>query len=219
MNVEEIRINQLIEVSVDEDDSEYHGLASRIEGIERDSFHISVPTHRGNVLPLSLGTRLIISVIHRGDVYRFGSVVIGRKRDPIPMLTIRKPESLSKIQRRHWVRLAAVVDIYYYVDDGTQISEEYRGQSIDISGGGLLLLTTHELVAGYHLMMRLDVPGQESVLCKGQVLRTINEASTGKNYQKAAVEFYEISERSRDRIIKFIFDKQREWIRRGVIKS
>ncbi len=218
--MEDIRINQLIEVTVDEANTEYHSMASRIEGVDRDFFHISVPTYRGSVLPLSLGTHLLVSMIHRGDVFRFNTVISGRKRDPIPMLTIKKPDDLHKIQRRYWVRLAATLPVKMSViKESNEEVHESTAQTIDISGGGLLLMTSQPLEVGQVLNMQIELHSNEVFGCKGKVIRSFRDDNTGKGNLKTAIEFIEISERSRDRIVKFIFERQREWIKKGVQKS
>lgn len=218
MKVEEIKLNQLIEVSVDDANSAYRSLASRIEGVGQESFQISVPMYKGSILPVSLGTRLVIFLIHRGDAYTFNTVVSGRLRDPIPLLTIRKPEAIQKIQRRFWVRMPVTLKVGFALENPDGVIEEGSGQSIDLSGGGMLLLTDYDLQPGQVINLGFELPGDGQISCKSRVLRTFRDEYTGKNSIKAAMEFFDISERFRDKIVKFIFNRQREWIKKGVSK-
>lgn len=218
MKLEDIKINQLIEVSVDEENTAYRSLASRIEGVSQESFQISVPMHRGSILPVALGTRLVVFLIYRGDAYTFKTAVSGRLRDPIPLLSIKKPDSIQKIQRRFWVRMPVTLPVGFSTENPEGEYQEATGQSIDLSGGGMLLMTEMSLQPGQTLNLAFELPGGGAVICKSRVLRIFRDENTSKNGVKAAMEFFELSERSRDRIVKFIFDRQREWIKKGVSK-
>lgn len=218
MRLEEIKVNQLIEVSIDEENSPYRSLVSRIEGVGKDSLQISVPMYKGSILPVALGTHLIIFLIYRGDAYTFNTVVSGRLRDPIPLLSIKKPDLIQKIQRRFWVRMPVTLPVAFTIDNSGGEAEEGSGQSVDLSGGGLLLLTDRDLQPGQNLNLAFELPGSGLISCKSRVLRIFHDEHTSKNFIKAAMEFFELSERSRDQIVKFIFDRQREWIKKGVSK-
>lgn len=218
MRVEEIKVDQLIEVSVDEENTAYRSMISRIEGVGKEGFQIAAPMYKGSILPVALGSRLNIFLIYQGDAYTFNTVVSGRLRDPIPLLVIRKPELVQKIQRRFWVRMPVTLQVGFAVENAEGQAIEGSGKSIDLSGGGMLMATEMELQPGQILYLAFELQGSGQIVCKGRVLRTFRDEHTGKSGVKAAMEFFDLGERSRDRIVKFIFDRQREWIKKGVDK-
>lgn len=219
MKVSELKANQRIEISIDDELSEYKKLASRIEEITTDYLHISVPMVRGELLPLRIGTKVKINFANKDNAYYFNSIIVDRKNDRIPILIIKKPENFIKIQRRQWVRVPAIIDIHFkaqkHQDD--EKVEQYKGSTIDISGGGMLFYTSDPVENGQVLDIKIDLPDRQSLFCKAKIIRILEKASEKGKKNKAILEYTDINEGDRDKLVNFIFEKQREWIRKGIL--
>jgi c-di-GMP-binding flagellar brake protein YcgR len=220
MKVEDLRINQLIEVEMDNDDSSEY-LPSRIEEIKDKYLYISMPMRKGNLLPLSQGQEIKIIIRHKNSTFGFISKVAARRREPIPYLIINKPESLMPVnQKREFVRLNITLPVRFrvIVEEGEEGPEQIEeGVTIDISAGGILFYTQAQLQTDGKLEIELQLSRDESLICRGHVIRLLKPDEHDKNAIRIAIEYDDITEAQRDRIFRFIFEKQRDWIKKGIL--
>lgn len=215
MKIDDIKVNQLIEIEV-ELDATFQYLRSRIEEVSSIDLGLAVPMYKGVIVPMRVGREIKVCLTYKEKTFAFFTTIIGRKREPIPLLIVNKPEELFPIQRRSYVRLPVSVPIKFRaLPDGETV---IRGTTLDISGGGALLLTKAGLERGQIIELELDLPNREPVFCKARVVRILSQAKTAKDKSKIAIEYQDISEGQRDRIFNYIFEKQREWIRKGLLE-
>lgn len=217
MQVKDLKVNQLIEITVDEEGSDYKNLASRIEEVTGQYLHVSIPMKRGQLLPLRVRQKLIINLHYKGRSFQFDTVIVQRLLHPIPVLVVPKPDHFREIQRRQWVRVPASILMRYWVKNEDETSPIYEATTVDISGGGICFLTKDPVEAGQLLEVEINFPYRDPVFCQLKVLRLLETANKEGAVNKVVSEFYEISENQRDRIVSFVFEKQREWIRKGLI--
>lgn len=216
MQVSELNVNQRIEITVDEEGSEYKNLPSRIEGVTDEYLYIAIPMKWGQLLPLRVRQKLIININHQGRFFQFDTEIIQRRLQPIPLLVVSKPDSFREIQRRRWVRVPVSIPVRFAVHSEEEDTPVYEATTVDISGGGVCFLTRNPVAAGQLLDAQIDLPNREPVYCQLKVLRLLEKETDG-SVNKAVSEFYDISENQRERIIAFVFEKQREWIKKGLI--
>ncbi len=217
MLAKDFRINQLVEISVDEEGSDYKNLASRIEEVTAEHLHIAVPMKRGELLPLRVRQHLNISIFFKGKSFMFKTIIVARHLDPFPVLVVVKPDKFIEIQRRQWVRVPTKLAMRYRAINSAKNVEPYVGETIDISGGGLLFATLDPVEEGQMVELEIALPGPTPLFCKAKLLRILEKPKKEGASSKIILEFTEISEGQRDRIISYIFEKQREWIRKGLI--
>jgi len=219
MKPEDIRINQLLEIEVE---GEKGRLASRVEEIKDNYLFISMPMKKGALVPLWPGQE--IKLIFRDKHSSVGGVsrVISRRREPLPHLIVNRPQKLVPVnQKREFVRLPVSLTIRFKVVNPNaevkpdEIPEIQEGLTIDISAGGLLFTTKALLQAGQVLELEVKLTEKESIYCKANVVRVFDRKHQNEDW-KVALIYEDINERQRDRIFKFIFDKQREWIKKGL---
>jgi c-di-GMP-binding flagellar brake protein YcgR len=98
--------------------------------------------------------------------------------------------------------------------DAQDTDDIRHGVTIDISGGGLQFISSKYLTGGTELLISLhlqDVKGGLRV--KGKVVRSFPvQVGAWKKY-RVALSFFDIDEKTRDTIIKFIFDQSRKRVR------
>ncbi len=215
MKVDEINLNQLVEIEyvIGPDNIEY--LPSRVEGKTDKFFYLAVPIRKGELVPFRIGSKLRVAFSTKDNTYAFNSVVTNRHREPIPVLIVTKPEELIKIQRRSYFRLPVNLEVIFNILPDMM---EYKGMTLDISGGGILLLTKTDLRAGQKLNLSINLPGRNAIHCEAKVVRILQKARTASEDNKVAINFSEINEAKRDKIFAYIFEKQREWIQKGIIE-
>ncbi|NLB88229.1 MAG: hypothetical protein GX790_03250 [Syntrophomonadaceae bacterium] len=211
---DDIRLNQLVEIEylIDSDTVEY--LPSRVEGKSDQYLYLAVPIRRGELVPLRIGSNIKVVFTAKKKTYAFETKITNRHRDPIPVLEVEKPSQLIKIQRRSYVRLPANLDVTFTI---LPDEAEYKGITLDISAGGALILTKAHLEKGQLLNFKLNLPKRESIYCKAKVLRIIHKAKNSTEENKIAIQFINLRESKEDQIFNYIFEKQREWIQKGLL--
>ncbi|HEX3011071.1 MAG TPA: flagellar brake domain-containing protein [Syntrophomonadaceae bacterium] len=216
MTSDKLKVNQLIEIEIELALEKTLNLPSRIEGIEEDYLYISVPMYRGEIVPLRTGQALKIYLSEQDVTYAFYTKVLGRRWQNIPLLVIQKPDNFIKIQRRSFMRLPIKLDVYFRASGDE--ADFQKGETVDISGGGALFLTEEPVEEGQILEVELCLPNRKPFFCRAKVIRILEKARKRGDKNKVAVEYYEILEGKRDKIVNFIFEKQREWIRKGLFQ-
>lgn len=103
------------------------------------------------------------------------------------------------IQRRQFVRIDTTTGVVVTRPDGTKDS----GHTVNLSGAGLLLGGVSGLQMDDLIKLDIDVGEEEpDVHARGRVVRQLNEGQNG-------VRFEMIEEGDRERLIHFVFERQR----------
>jgi hypothetical protein len=124
------------------------------------------------------------------------------------LLRFRDLHSLELLQRREDVRVKSVRTVLVSVR-GTLAPIE--STTLDISGGGMLVGGLEYLRIGSRLDFRLTTePDSHPIVGSGIVVRS---DSTGRR----AIAFHTISDGNRRRLVRFLFDCQREERSRGLL--
>ncbi|UWG99193.1 PilZ domain-containing protein [Dehalobacter sp. DCM] len=183
-----------------------------MEEIGQKIITIGVPVLEGQFIPLRVGTPLEVVFANEISAYSFAATVLKRYDVPIPTLIIEYPEKINKIQRRRYVRVQAISPVKYYVMENEAYSPEKIGYMHDISGGGMLFQSKEALPVRTRLMLEWNLCGIEFKL-SALVIRSQKEDE--KTYL-ISVEFFDITERMRDKIIRIVFEIQREIRKKGL---
>jgi c-di-GMP-binding flagellar brake protein YcgR len=104
--------NQLVELHV-ENTSGRMVLRTRVEDVEDDLIIVGAPIHRGALVPIRVGTDLVIefksTAISQEGRFRNVAVVERRLTDPIPLLQLRLKGEWVKTQDRRFVRVPVFI--------------------------------------------------------------------------------------------------------------
>lgn len=215
----DLKPNTLVEIEVEK--GEYKGVYhSRIEEVREDTLVLAMPIKRRKVVLLPEGLQIIVGIVRGGISYSFESTILRRIRSHLPLLVINKPGEARKRQRRAWVRVPAVLDFSYALvnlEEADKELEFYRAQTLDISGGGLMFAADHSFSPGDRLKIILELPPGEKLRLEARVVRVVANPSEAWRRFSIGVEFTEIRERDRDRIVRWVFERQRELIKRGLL--
>ncbi|WP_160670750.1 PilZ domain-containing protein [Clostridium sp. C8-1-8] len=187
----------------------------QVQDLEENFFNINIPVSEGEYLTVPRGIDLeFMSFCDDGDVYKFKSTIISRSQENnISMYVMANPFEIQRIQRRDYVRVKVAQIINYITGDYSlaDIDELRLNNAIllDLSGGGMRVKVKEQIAKGDKIISQLKY-GTQELFVKGTVVRV--EATEDKKWIYGVV-FDEIDERTRDRIIRMVFDimrKQRE---------
>lgn len=187
-------------------------LPSRVEEINPRHLLIAMPVAKGVPVLLPPGTAFHGRVVESGTVWLFASTFLDKRPSPVPVWVIAPPRDFRKIQLRAFVRLetALPVEVKIFGADLPPVTATTK----DIGGGGLQIATKLALEPGVRLQIIIDLPGVGRMSTLGDVVRA--DFDERLNISTAGIKFVEISERERDKIIKYIFKKQLERRQKGL---
>ncbi|MDI3537982.1 MAG: hypothetical protein PWP12_14 [Bacillota bacterium] len=211
----DLRLNQKVEIEKTRDDRR-EIYSSYIVAIDEDTISLAAPLSGGYLVSFGIGETVRVYA----GMIAFSSEVVARKFFPDPLLIVKRPEVFEKVQRRSFVRLEAnlpvVVRVLEEVDGVPEkIPEEVKTTTLDISGGGALLVFPCRLRLETPLELTISLP-DEKISCEAKVRRVI-EGKVPQRTVYLGVEFTAISPRDQDKIVKFIFERQRELRQRGLL--
>jgi c-di-GMP-binding flagellar brake protein YcgR len=203
-----LSIGQLMAIQVDR--KRYN---TRIEGLTDETIYLAAPTERQLPVHIEPGTEVVISYLSkdpmRGCRWTAKAQVRGAARGRIPLLAVSRPDRWIRKQDRRFVRVPCTFEIRVVSGDVT-----YSGLTQDISGGGMLILLPAKVKPGSTVVLQFTLPPDEPMELAAQVVRHLSEQ--GKMIP-TAVKFVDLDERERDRIIKFVFARQRSLRRKGLL--
>jgi hypothetical protein len=141
---------------------------------------------------------LVLEYVSARGVVRFSGQAVLQERDLVRFEVSTEPEVT---QRREFVRVPSVQNVVLGGDPG---ATKINGKAIDLSGGGMLLTgaTGLELDSLVRFSIKLGV-GHGEIEGQARVVRSDDEG-------RRALVFEDITEDDRQRLIHFVFERQRE---------
>lgn len=198
-------------------------LISQFEDVFPDeSMEILSPILEGRIYPVHRGTHMGVIYEKEGELYKFDAVALERTLEGnIHILKIKPISAEEPIQRRNFFRFNCVMDVEYRFYAYKDVKPESRGDFIkgitkDISGGGICLCSDKKPEYGWYVEGILML--KEKIKFVGRVVRVINVHDRGKFNYDIGIEFDDIGNMSRERVIGFIFDEQRKLLKKGWTK-
>lgn len=185
---------------------------TKVEDLTDTMVTIGAPLKGGEVVPISVGTTVDCQFPRDDAFYVFQAEVIQRRFQPLPLLVLRRPDSVQRFQRRQMFRLPAVLPVQYAVAGAAQ-----KGSTVDISGGGFCLSAPQPLEVGTELEAQLSFPDGYVLKAKGRVVKATQvDGERGEKRYLHGIEFLGLPGSLQERIVAFIFAEQRERRRREV---
>ena len=209
----DLTINKRLEILVDE---KY--FKSNIQDITESYIAISIPIKSGEYLPLTKGTLIDVLYYEEDNLYKFQSVIMGRKFENIPILLISKPREIKRIQRRKHVRVPIISTVKYKnlkneprTNPKSIAKSEYlQAILIDISGGGMKIKISEEIKLSQFLLLCLTI-NNEDIIIVGQAMRIIKDDDGRFN---CGLSFEFLDSATREKIIKLTFQLMREQMKK-----
>ncbi len=201
-------INSKVEISWN--DSYYK---SNIEDVTTDeTIAISIPIRDGQYVPLRKGEQVEVLYYYDKDIYKFYTAVVDRKVDGIPVILLAYPKEVFKVQRRRFVRIPIVCIIEYAKLEESLKYKALKAVMVDLSGGGMRVKLSEQVNLGDKLKAAIPI-GADLLEVNGEVVRIEKDADDKRNI--CGISFVDLEDRVREKIIRHIFQKMREQMRKG----
>lgn len=185
---------------------------------------ISMPFYEGRIVPLAVGDQYVMNFYAEKGIYGSRFVVINRlKEGNLFLADMEIQEPLHKIQRREFFRHNCRIPATYHMISPEELNDtSFDAESIewkksvllDISGGGVRMVSEFQENTDLPMQLRfpIEVNGiQEEVTLFGKLVATYQNENNKILYEQR-VEFENLDDKEREKIIHFIFEEERKKI-------
>lgn len=227
--LKQIKINGLVDIEVLNEASEgqYHGTKIQDIILENNVLCVNWPTFQGRYLPARKDDKINVVLKTKDGVFFFASKIDSRALEPYAQLRIVLPEKLIKKQRRTFFRLPLNILVKFIkIKEMDELDKEYQERkkngedvdmsnfmppvytavSVDLSGGGMSILSKMNLVHDEELEVSFELTNGKRFEYLGAKVRRIIDLGNKFNY---GLEFTNIKNNEREHIITYLFEVQR----------
>lgn len=214
-----------VELEVYSEENEQNDIfVTEVLGVTRKEIMLIAPLKQNKAMSFGAGTEITVHFTREDFVGTFTSRVINEELDsPPPVLTLSQPSDIFwgelkdiDAQRRQFVRLEASVPLEFWLPSG--VARETLTH--DISGSGLSMITLFALDTGMSVRLKISFPDKK-IDTNAKVIRCkpLKEDTTkgGRPRYEVALTFVNLDTNKQDAIMRYIFERQRELRRRGLM--
>lgn len=201
-------VNQRIQVALENSDEYY---VSSVEDITADAVFIAVPYRQQMPLVLSPGDRVKVQLPGTGECFSFTTTVTGRREEGVLLYSLAFPEEIKRIQRRRDVRLPVLLNVFYAeVPEGDASPVFKETKALDLSAGGLRLVTEEAYPPGTQLIVKFRLPVRNNFIetvTRARVIRQEPVVFEKRRLYHLGIEFLDLPQSQKDKIFSYIFWK------------
>ena len=170
-------------------------------------FVVSGPIYKNKLVMIHRDEKVIVSyVVENKGRYAFNAIVLRREYKDIYKLELQRTSYIKRYQQRRFYRFdISILVIKEFIAKEDIIIEECKTK--DISGNGLKLYSNMNHSVGDIIRCKFKIDNHP-IDVKGKVVR-IEKIDTFDYKHSLGIDFMGLDEKDRDRIIKFIFRKER----------
>lgn len=212
---DDLHEGERIEIIIDNDKHQEVYVSKIEEVIDRVTLIIASPISGKYFTYFSVGQEIKIVFFRDESAYAFNARVIDRiKYNNSVSAVVNAISKTHKVQRRNYFRLGVMVDmtISYKVGYNSVIKHL---DAVDISGGGIKIMSAEKISLGTDVQINMNIPGIKGSIINGRVVRCAPSIKNSSIYD-IGIEFVDISANCRQKIIQYIFARQRKILRRGL---
>jgi c-di-GMP-binding flagellar brake protein YcgR len=195
---------------------------TRIEEVRGDYLLVETPMRQGEYVRLEPSQRLMLSVIRRNSPYFFETTVVGTEFSERQQLTmLRRPSDADGVALRQAVRVPVTISdgLFWWEGPNGKFGPSVPGQLVDLSAGGMQVVTKGGLPSGTLVLARFRLSRELGhVMLDAQVVRDYERTSeVGVTWHRSHCQFVDLPPKDQDRLIKLVFQRERELRQRGVL--
>lgn len=160
-----VRLWERLELKLTDGD-EVSVFITRVEDISDDRFIVECPVRIKGELPLEVGQTIEAFINRQDTAYVFKAVVASIDPQKENMTTLQPISGLSRTQRRRFVRIDISGNIAFKVLDTSKhdhslLGIERTGELLNISAGGILVISGEKLNQGDYLLMNFQLKNNQ----------------------------------------------------------
>ncbi len=171
-----------------------------------------------------LGTSVQVGCADEFGLYYGHAPLAAIEAGPPAQLVLGQVPELRHVQRREHFRVDAELPITYSLTNAEAAADQRQARTTNLSGGGLLFLTEGDAAEAERLRERgrvwidIAISASSRILSEAEIVRmNVVRALRQSGTATVAAKFVGLSERERDKLIRYLFEVQRtERRRRGL---
>lgn len=181
---------------------------SVVQDIKEDCILINIPIGDGSYLDFENGQEVDMNYYYKNSYYTFKTKVISReKENQISLYRLELPYDIKKVQRRDYVRIDLVENVFVKPKEEKE-DKWSEALILNLSGGGMRVSVTENFAPGEKIFIKLLID-DDKLQVTGRVVREIEKRGNSQIY---GVQFVDIQDIARDKIIKKVFSHMRKQI-------
>ncbi len=183
-----------------------------IKEIVASHLMVEVPSVEGLYLPVKVGRPVLVEYRRVSARYQFESRVTERDDDSDPpLLAIKRPSRVKRIQKRDFVRVPCSIEARLFVDEDLEdpdLPTKINGEILDLSAGGLKFKTNVPLPVSSRVSFQFELPlvNREIDNLYGYILR--REWDEVNQFYFLAVQFEGVLEEQKSALIQYTYRRQ-----------
>ncbi|MBN4067865.1 MAG: hypothetical protein COA82_05160 [Alkaliphilus sp.] len=213
--ISELKIGIKLEIAQTSDESYYNKqiITSQLIDKNEEFLFISQPMFKGMSYHLYVTDKIKI-IFNDKDKGTFHIIaeVISKKTNKITIYGVKPIGEPVAVQRREYFRIDMLKNV---VIRETDVTREIDCFSKNISGGGVKLICRKKIDVGSTINIKLHFKEGVMITTQGKIKKAIKLEED--NRYELSIEFVNLREGTRNRIISFIFEHQRLLRKRGLI--
>ena len=167
------------------------------------------------------GADIACAIVGDGGVYRFTAGFRSSTRLPEQMWFLERPETVSRVQMRRFVRVPIELPLAVRLPGGHGSLHTAKDTTlVDISGGGLAFTNDDQVLLASNIAIAIpEIPGFGQLKAHALVKRcTPITTPTGRTVYHIGAEFEadDFSHAEQERLIQTVFELQRSYLQRGL---
>jgi c-di-GMP-binding flagellar brake protein YcgR len=233
MNAKNMIIGSKIEIRLFDNlyqKSDYVYVSQLLDIIDEKNIIAAYPIHESRLLFIPNGAKVEVVIIQKkhGLFSFIGTVVSKSNKDNVASMQIQIETEIIKIQRREFFRLTCFLDVRYRIlsdpsqennpeSGSSKTSQEFmKAMTSDLSGSGVCIITDTALPEGSLIELEIKLDDVTTVKAAGNIIRSYRDENQRKTKFKNGIHFVGLSKADRDQIIKYLFNLQRELLKKGL---
>ncbi|HWQ78964.1 MAG TPA: flagellar brake protein [Anaerovoracaceae bacterium] len=212
-----IRPGDKLEITAQTDDGAKCSYTSHIEKIvDEDLLLVHAPISAGCAVKLPLDEEYGFLFFALDGLYRAKGTVLGHYIQNEALLTEIEVDEYERVRQRSFFRIDVAVELTFSrVADSEEAGDmpDYKGMVKNISGSGMSFESGVWLETAEYILCWFTL-NCNFIMIKGKVLDYRSGMNEEGNYEYR-VEFADIDNITQDKVIQYIFEKQREMLKRN----
>lgn len=162
------------------------------------------------------GQQVTIAFARQGDgLYAIDTKVLSYDQDSL-VIELSHTREMKRNQLRQFVRIEINLPVKVRIlqavseDDKALVGKQFEAKMVDISGGGISFFLNKPLVPGQLISMNFQLTNAAFNGQTGKILKVSLIDVKSTTMYRHHVTFLDIDTPSREKIIKFVFEKQRQ---------
>lgn len=187
--------------------------------IDEKNYIVSGPIYKNQIVLMRKDEIIGVSyIVENKGKYYFNAKLLRRELEKVYKLKIKKISDTKRYQLREYYRFdidIPVIKEFVFKKGNEKRTITERCRTKDISGGGLRLYSNYKHEVGDIILCKFNIDNH-AIISKGKVMR-IEKVDTFEYAYALGIKFIKLKDRDRDKIIQFIFLKQRLLREKGLI--